>query len=59
MRLTEARAKVELREEASEDDARDVVDLMHETLLDEFAGGGAAIADGGQRGGRSRQVRQH
>ena len=55
VRLTEARAKVELREEASEDDAHDVVDLMRETLLDEFAGG-STLADGGQRGGRSKQV---
>jgi len=40
VRLTEARAKIDLREEAGEQDARDVVDLMKlslvDTMMDEF-----------------------
>lgn len=37
IRLTEARAKVELREEATEDDAKDVVEIMRHSLLDVFS----------------------
>ncbi|KAF4517434.1 hypothetical protein B566_EDAN005043 [Ephemera danica] len=36
IRLTEARAKLELREQATEDDAKDVVELMKHSLLDTF-----------------------
>uniref|UniRef100_A0A0A9VT68 DNA helicase MCM8 n=2 Tax=Lygus hesperus TaxID=30085 RepID=A0A0A9VT68_LYGHE len=39
IRMTEARAKVELREEATEADARDVVELMRSTLHDVFDDG--------------------
>lgn len=37
IRLTEARAKVELREEATEDDAKDVVEIMRHSLIDVFS----------------------
>ncbi|XP_065348176.1 DNA helicase MCM8 isoform X2 [Cloeon dipterum] len=36
IRLTEARAKLELRKEATKQDARDVVELMKHSLLDTF-----------------------
>jgi DNA helicase MCM8 len=36
MNSMQARAKLELREEATEDDARDVVELMKHSLLDTF-----------------------
>ncbi|XP_059471137.1 DNA helicase MCM8 [Neocloeon triangulifer] len=36
IRLTEARAKLELRKEATEEDAQDVVELMKHSLLDTF-----------------------
>ncbi|XP_073988603.1 minichromosome maintenance 8 factor recombination-defective isoform X2 [Rhodnius prolixus] len=39
IRLTEARAKVELREEATEEDANDVVELMKLTLIDIYDDG--------------------
>ena len=37
IRLTEARARLELREEASAQDARDVVDIMKFSMLDTFS----------------------
>ncbi|XP_014259995.1 DNA helicase MCM8-like [Cimex lectularius] len=37
IRLTEARVKVELREEATERDARDVIELMNSTLMDIYS----------------------
>eukprot|EP00095_Tigriopus_kingsejongensis_P008799 maker-scaffold1329_size47409-snap-gene-0.11 protein:Tk08799 transcript:maker-scaffold1329_size47409-snap-gene-0.11-mRNA-1 annotation:"dna replication licensing factor mcm8" len=36
-RLTEARAKVEMREEATEEDARDVVEIMKTSMVDIFS----------------------
>ncbi|EFA06449.1 DNA helicase MCM8 [Tribolium castaneum] len=36
MRLTQARAKAELREEATKEDAQDVVEIMRQTLIDIF-----------------------
>ncbi|VEN36802.1 unnamed protein product, partial [Callosobruchus maculatus] len=36
IRLTQARAKVELREEATRDDAKDVIELMRFSLVDVF-----------------------
>ena len=46
IRLTEARAKLELREEATEADALDVVDIMRASMVDTAAdpsmGGGGA-----------------
>lgn len=36
IRLAQARARMELRVEVTEDDAKDVVDLLHESLLDAF-----------------------
>jgi len=36
IRLSQARAKVELRDEVTEDDAKDVVQLLQESLLDAF-----------------------
>ncbi|BES89408.1 DNA replication licensing factor [Nesidiocoris tenuis] len=39
IRMTEARAKLELREVATEDDARDVIELMQSTLNDLFDDG--------------------
>ncbi|TRY63121.1 hypothetical protein TCAL_03630 [Tigriopus californicus] len=38
-RLTEARAKVELREEATEQDARDVVEIMRASMIDTYSDG--------------------
>ena len=46
IRLAEARAKVELRETVTEDDARDAVEIMRETMRDVLEGGGLA----GKRG---------
>ena len=37
IRLTEARAKLELREEATEGDALDVVDIMRASMVDTAA----------------------
>ena len=34
IRLTEARAKMELREEATADDARDVIEIMQQSICD-------------------------
>ncbi len=34
IRLTEARAKLELREEATEADARDIVEIMQQSICD-------------------------
>jgi DNA helicase MCM8 len=34
IRLTEARAKLELREEATADDARDVIEIMEQSICD-------------------------
>jgi DNA helicase MCM8 len=34
IRLTEARAKMELREEATEQDARDIVEIMQQSICD-------------------------
>lgn len=36
IRLTEARARLELREEATQQDAQDVIDIVRETLFDAF-----------------------
>ena len=36
IRLSQARAKIELRDEVTEDDAKDVVQLLQESLLDAF-----------------------
>lgn len=56
VRLAEARARVELRAEATREDALDVVDLMRETLLDEFSNAGGML-ECSKRGGRGKQAR--
>lgn len=45
IRLGQARARAELRETVTEQDAKDVVDLLHESLLDAFT------AESGELGG--------
>ena len=55
VRLAEARARIDLREEATEVDAMDVVDLMKKTLLDEFTDESGLI-DYKRAGGKSKQV---
>lgn len=52
IRLAQARARLELREEVSEDDANDVVMLLQESLLDVFANDVGEI-DTSKRGGLS------
>lgn len=42
-RLTEARAKVELREEATEQDARDVVEIMRASMIDTYSDGDGVL----------------
>jgi len=46
---------VELREVATEEDAVEVVDLMRQTLLDEFLDG-EGVLDFRRAGGKSKQV---
>ena len=55
VRLAEARARVELREVATEADAADVVDLMRQTLFDEFVDE-AGLLDFRRAGGKSKPV---
>ncbi|KAI5705663.1 hypothetical protein M8J75_000698 [Diaphorina citri] len=43
VRLTQARAKCELREEASKQDAQDVIDIMKWSLIDTSLNGGGGI----------------
>jgi DNA helicase MCM8 len=52
IRLSQARARVELRDEVTEEDANDVVFLLQESLLDAFTNETGAI-DIGRRGGMS------
>lgn len=52
IRLSQARARLELREEVTEDDAKDVVMLLQESLLDVFANEIGEI-DTSKRGGLS------
>ena len=47
--------RVDLREEASEEDALEVVELMRHTLLDEFLDG-EGMLDFRRAGGKSKQV---
>lgn len=53
VRLAEARAKIELREEVTEQDAQDVVDLMSESLFDKLVDENGRI-DVGRNGGMSK-----
>jgi len=53
--LTEVQCRVELREVATEEDAVEVVDLMRQTLLDEFLDG-EGVLDFRRAGGKSKQV---
>jgi DNA helicase MCM8 len=54
VRLAQARAKAELRELVTESDARDVIDLMHEAMLDGFtAESGEVDVNFGRSGGMS------
>ena len=55
VRLAEARARVELRAVATVADAGDVVDLMRQTLFDEFVDE-AGLLDFKRAGGKSKQV---
>mmetsp|Transcript_16885 Transcript_16885/g.25436 ORF Transcript_16885/g.25436 Transcript_16885/m.25436 type:complete len:417 (-) Transcript_16885:132-1382(-) len=52
IRLSQARARLELREEVSEGDAIDVVDMLHESLLDAVTLDTGQI-DFGRKGGMS------
>ena len=52
IRLSQARARIELREEVTEQDAHDVADLWHESLLDAFTNE-VGVIDVGRRGGVS------
>ena len=52
IRLSQARARMELREEVTEADANDVVQLLHESLLDAFTTDTGEI-DFGRKGGMS------
>ncbi|EFJ34946.1 hypothetical protein SELMODRAFT_405992 [Selaginella moellendorffii] len=54
VRLAEARAKVELREEITEQDAKDVVEVMKESLYDKFMDEHGCV-DFGRSGGMSQQ----
>ena len=50
--MYKARARVELREEVTEKDAKDVVELLQESLLDAFTNDTGEI-DFGRKGGMS------
>lgn len=52
IRLSQARARLELREEVTEEDAEDVVQLLHESLLDAFTTDTGEV-DFGRKGGMS------
>lgn len=52
IRLSQARARVELREEVTEGDANDVVELLQESLLDAYTNEFGQI-DAGRKGGMS------
>lgn len=52
VRLVQARARVELREVATAEDAADVIDLMRATLLDELASGLQQLPVSNGRGGK-------
>lgn len=58
VRLTQARARSELREEASADDARDVVALMCACMRDLRRGGGAAGRRAAGRGGAKAEAQR-
>ena len=53
IRLSQARAKMELRLEVTEEDANDVVDLLHESLLDAFTVEDGVLDLKGRKGGIS------
>ncbi|KAI8465449.1 MAG: MCM2/3/5 family-domain-containing protein [Monoraphidium minutum] len=65
VRLAEARARVDLREEVTREDAEDAIEIMSEALLDRCGGGGGGLGlgaglglvdfrkDKGSRGGRA------
>lgn len=62
IRLAQARARAELRELVTEQDAQDVVDLLHESLLDAFTNesgalGGDLFSKSGKMGGTQKQVK--
>ncbi|GAB4856728.1 DNA replication licensing factor mcm8 [Ancistrocladus abbreviatus] len=54
VRLAEARARVDLREEITEQDARDVVEIMKESLYDKYLDE-HGVVDFGRSGGMSQQ----
>jgi DNA helicase MCM8 len=53
IRLGQARARLELREEVTEQDAHDVVQLLQESMLDVFADAVGEVIDCSRRGGQS------
>ncbi len=61
IRLSQARARLELRDEVLESDAQDVVMLLQESLIDIFTAQNGEIIDCTKRGGQSagKQVSQH
>ena len=54
VRLAEARARVELRERVTREDAEDVVELMRESLYDLYLDE-AGVVDFRRSGGKSKQ----
>ncbi|TVU19721.1 hypothetical protein EJB05_35890, partial [Eragrostis curvula] len=54
VRLAEARARVDLREEVTADDAKDVVEIMKESLYDKYVDE-HGLVDFGRSGGMSQQ----
>ena len=51
IRLSQARAKLELREQVTEQDAREVVMLLQESLLSAFTTEIGELSTGGRKGG--------
>ena len=56
IRLSQARARLELRDIVTEEDAQDVIDLLHESLLDAFTNEAGEV-EVGRRGGVVRQIK--
>ena len=56
IRLSQARARMELRDVVTAEDAQDVIDLLHESLLDAFTNEAGEV-EVGRKGGVVKQIK--
>jgi DNA helicase MCM8 len=56
IRLSQARARLDLRDSVTDADAQDVIDLLHESLLDAFTNEAGEV-EVGRKGGVAKQIK--